>query len=66
MPTFDLIHLLVWLHFLASAVAIGGAVAALLISGLESEQSEYEGLSAALATTLAVSSMNEPSASTAK
>jgi len=48
MPTFDLLHLLTWLHFAALAVAIGGAVAALMILGLESEQPEFQGLAPAL------------------
>lgn len=48
MPTFELIHVISWLHFAALAIAAGGAVAALLISGLESEQTEFQGLSAAL------------------
>lgn len=48
MPTFDLLHLLSWLHFVALGAALGGAVAALLISGLESEQTEFQGLAPAL------------------
>ncbi|WP_005035150.1 hypothetical protein [Holophaga foetida] len=48
MPTFDLLHLLTWLHFVALAVALGGAVAALMISGLETDQAEFQGLAPAL------------------
>nr|WP_320131836.1 hypothetical protein [uncultured Holophaga sp.] len=48
MPAFDIMHLLTWIHFAALAVAIGGAVAALLISGLESAQPEFAGLAPAL------------------
>jgi len=48
MPNFDLLHLLVWLHFVALAAAIGGGVSALMISGLEGEQPEFQGLAAAL------------------
>lgn len=48
MPSFDLLHVLSWLHYTALALAIGGAVASLLLSGLEGEQAEFRGLSAAL------------------
>lgn len=48
MPSFDLLHLLTWLHFAALATAIGGAVAVLMISGLETVQPEFQGLAPAL------------------
>lgn len=41
-------ELVTWLHVLAMATAGGGAITALLLSGLEDAQPEYRGLAAAI------------------
>ena len=48
MPRFVLFDLVKWLHFICVALAGGGAVVALLISGLEDDREDLRGLSAAL------------------
>ncbi|HJW09361.1 MAG TPA: hypothetical protein VJ483_06970 [Holophagaceae bacterium] len=46
MPKFDAIAMLKWIHFIFLAMAGGGAVVSLLLSGFESEREDLQGLAA--------------------
>ncbi|HJU83957.1 MAG TPA: hypothetical protein VJ600_07080 [Holophagaceae bacterium] len=46
MPKLDAIAMLKWIHFLMLAMAGGGAIVALLLSGFESEREDLQGLAA--------------------
>ncbi len=48
MPMFDALSLLKWIHFVCVAVAGGGIVASLLLSGYEETREDLQGLAAAL------------------
>lgn len=48
MPHFQLFDLIKWLHFACFIIAGGGAVVAVLLSGMEDERDEVRGLSAML------------------
>jgi hypothetical protein len=46
MPAIDALNILKWIHFLLLAMAGGGAIVALLLSGFESEREDLQGLAA--------------------
>ncbi len=48
MPQFHAYDLIKWLHFVTLVLGGGGAMVAFLLMGLEEDQNEYKGLSAAL------------------
>lgn len=48
MPSFDVLSLLKWIHFVCIAIGGGAMVTALLISGFEDEREDLRGLAAAL------------------